>query len=96
MTVWNITITAPTGAFDATLNIRDEGDGPTGEMNGKNSTGPMQNLTLGPSTIAWATKIERPMPMKLTFKGDHDGEVLSGTVKFGMFASGTFTGTRAG
>jgi hypothetical protein len=34
------------------------------------------------------------MPMKLKFQGIIDGDVMSGTVKFGIFASGTFSGTR--
>ena len=95
MTVWNINITAPTGDFDATLHIREEDGAPVGEMGGRKSKGPMHELKLDDTTIAWNTKIERPMPMKLSFRGEHDGNVMSGTVKFGIFASGTFTGTRA-
>ena len=62
---WNITIKAPTGEFDATLTLGDEGGVPVGEMAGKNGKGPMQDLELSPAAIAWSTKVERPMPMKL-------------------------------
>lgn len=54
----------------------------------------MQGLKFHSDAIEWTTKIERPMPMKLTFKGKHDDEKMSGTVKFGIFASGTFAGTK--
>ncbi len=91
MTNWNITITAPTGAFDATLHLQDG----NGEMRGKNGAGPMLDLKLDADTISWATKVERPMPMKLKFNGTYDGDAMTGTVKFGIFASGTFSGTRA-
>ena len=33
------------------------------------------------------------MPMKLKLKGIIDGRSMAGTVKFGVFASGTFSGT---
>jgi hypothetical protein len=94
MTSWTITITAPTGAFDATLHVREDGEVASGEMAGKNGSGPMQDLKLSATTITWSTKVERPMPMKLKFNGIIDGDTMSGTVKFGIFASGTFHGTR--
>lgn len=95
MEYWNITIKAPTGEFDATLTLGDEGGVPVGEMAGKNGKGPMQDLELSPAAIAWSTKVERPMPMKLKFQGTLDGDTMSGTVKFGLFASGTFSGLKA-
>ncbi|MEP4529939.1 MAG: hypothetical protein ABJ050_21815 [Paracoccaceae bacterium] len=55
----------------------------------------MNDLKFGSGTIGWATKVERPMPMKLVFKGKYDERTMSGTVKFGIFASGTFTGVLA-
>jgi hypothetical protein len=94
MASWTITITAPTGAFDATLHLSEDGDGTAGEMVGKNGKGPMLDLRLDAAAISWSTKVERPMPMKLKFQGIIDGDAMSGTVKFGIFASGTFSGTR--
>lgn len=95
MQVWKIAITSPTGTFDATLNIDAESSPPVGAMRAKNGSGPMNDLKLSADTIEWATKIERPMPMKLAFKGKHDAQEMSGTVKFGIFASGTFSGVLA-
>ena len=57
----------------------------------------MLDLQLNENAISWATKVERPMPMKLKlklkFKGIIDGRSMAGTVKFGVFASGTFSRT---
>ena len=91
---WNITIKAPTGEFDATLTLVDEGGVLAGEMAAKGGNGPMQDLILGEEAIAWFTKVERPMPMKLKFRGTRDGDTMNGTVKFGLFASGTFSGSK--
>ena len=70
MASWTITITAPTGAFDATLHLSEDGDGTAGEMVGKNGKGPMLDLRLDAAAISWSTKVERPMPMKLKFQGE--------------------------
>ena len=93
MQVWKIAITSPTGTFDATLNFDPKLSPPAGEMRARNGSGPMSDLKLGPDTIEWATKIERPMPMKTWVQGQV--RTMSGTVKFGIFASGTFTGILA-
>lgn len=95
MEYWNITIKAPTGEFDATLKLGNDGGVSVGEMAGKNGKGPMQDLEISAAAIAWSTKIELPMPMKLKFLGARDGDTMSGTVKFGLFASGTFNASRA-
>ena len=94
MEKWNITITAPTGDFDAVLEISGGNEDASGEMVGKNGRGPMTALVVDNSAIAWSSKIERPMPMTLKFRGTRDSQIMSGTVKFGIFASGTFNGSR--
>lgn len=95
MEKWNINIVAPTGAFDAVLELSESDGQTTGEMIGKHGKGPMLDLKYGADKVTWASKIERPMPMKLKFNGAVDGAEMAGTVKFGVFASGTFTAKRA-
>ncbi|MEM1235820.1 MAG: hypothetical protein AAGI10_02540 [Pseudomonadota bacterium] len=91
MTVWNIRISAPTGDFGAKLEI----DGDTVVMSGENGSSPVTDLKASDNAMSWSTKIDKPMPMTLKFKGDIDGDAMSGKVKFGVFASGTFTGEKA-
>ncbi len=92
METWTLTIDAPMGKIPATLTL--SADGQSGEMSGKSGSGPVGDLTNSGGTLSWTTKIDRPMPMTLTFKGARDGDQLSGKVKFGLFASGSFEGTR--
>lgn len=94
MEEWAIVISAPTGDIKATLSLSEENGFPVGEMAGKSGVGPMRDLKFDETNISWSTKIERPMPMKLTFRGERKGDVLSGEVKFGIFASGTFVGSK--
>lgn len=89
-----IIIDAPTGKIDAKISLQSTNCVWTGEMSGKAGTGPMMDIKVDGTSVSWTTKIERPMPMKLKFRGVRDGDEISGSVKFGVFASGTFTGTR--
>ena len=91
MEEWRITITAPTGTFPATLRL----DGASGVMEGKAGSGPMTGLAREGERLRWATVIDRPMPMTLKFDARVDGDAIGGTVKFGLFASGTFEGARS-
>lgn len=95
MEKWAIVIDAPTGKTKATIAVSLVDGVWQGEMTGKNGTGPMLDVVAEGNRLSWTTKIERPMPMKLKFKGMSDGDSISGSVKFGMFASGDFTGVRA-
>ncbi|MEM8591547.1 MAG: hypothetical protein AAGF13_03380 [Pseudomonadota bacterium] len=90
MTTWDIQISAPTGDFGATLEVDGEG----GTMAGKNGSAPITDFKLSDTAMSWATKIEKPMPMTLRFDGEIAGDAISGKVKFGMFAKGTFEGKR--
>lgn len=92
---WKITITAPTGDISATLQISSAEGKVYGSMSGKAGTGPMEDIVMTDKKLAWSTKIQKPMPMSLKFDGRIDGDTISGSVKFGIFASGTFAGERA-
>ena len=93
MKIWDILISAPTGTFKATLEVMGASDDASGKMSAKGGTGEMENLRVSDEKMSWATKIEKPMPMKLGFDGQISDDTVSGKVKFGIFASGTFTGT---
>ncbi|MBM2576924.1 hypothetical protein JQC91_11500 [Jannaschia sp. Os4] len=90
MDIWHIRISAPTGEIPATLRVDHDG----GTMEGKAGSGPMADLSRDGARLRWATKIDRPMPMTLKFDGTVDGDAIAGTVRFGLFASGTFAGTK--
>lgn len=89
---WDIKIAAPTGDFRATLEVDQTEPKPTGTMNGQGGSGPMLDLIINDTKISWATKIEKPIPMTLKFSGTIEGHSITGKVKFGMFATGSFEG----
>ncbi len=94
MHIWDIAIEAPTGSINATLKIDTSFAPIKGHMNGKGGSGPMEKLVFDGGKIAWSTKIQKPMPMTLSFRGNIEDDTITGNVKFGIFASGTFLGTQ--
>ena len=52
----------------------------TGKVNGNNLT--------------WSFDITNPMPMKLEFDANVDGDKMTGNVKLGMFGNAALTGER--
>lgn len=95
MDIWNITITSPLGETTAKLHIDETGSDLSGEMTGKGGAGPIKAGRINGDQLSWTCKIEKPVPMTLAFKGTRQGGEMSGKVKFGMFASGSFVATRA-
>lgn len=95
MESWTITITSPMGETSARLQFEATDTGLSGEMTGKGGSGPMEKGRIDGDQISWRCNIQKPMPMTLKFKGTRAGSEMSGKVKFGMFASGTFVAVRA-
>lgn len=95
MESWTITITSPLGETKADLRFEQAGTALTGDMSGKGGSGPMEDGKADGDRLSWTCRIEKPAPMKLKFKGARDGDTISGTVKFGLFASGRFDGRRS-
>jgi len=91
---WTITITSPMGKTSARLQFEQSGSDLIGEMTGKGGSGPMESGRTRGDNLSWTCKIQKPMPMTLKFDGVRQGDEISGSVKFGMFASGKFVATR--
>ncbi len=87
---WTITVTSPMGQTTAALRLDKQGPDLRGEMSGKGGTGPLEDGRIEGDQLSWTCRIQKPVPMTLKFKGVQRGDDLSGTVKFGMFGSGTF------
>ncbi len=92
---WTITITSPMGETSARLQFEQTGADLNGEMTGKGGSGPMESGRVKDDTLTWTCKIQKPMPMTLKFSGVRQDDEITGSVKFGMFASGTFVAKRA-
>ncbi len=92
---WNLTMQSPMGARQAKADFASTGGALSGTFTGDQGAAPLAG-TLDGNAVAFAATIASPMgQLELKFEGALDGDSLAGTVQFGAFGSGTFTGTKA-
>ncbi|MBA4179085.1 MAG: hypothetical protein C0506_00710 [Anaerolinea sp.] len=92
---WKVVMQSPMGARDATAEFASAGGALSGAFGGAAGAVPLSGSVDG-NKVNWAATVNGPMgQMELKFDGTVDGDALSGTVAFGAFGSGSFTGTRA-
>ncbi|MEX2372267.1 MAG: hypothetical protein WD800_00545 [Dehalococcoidia bacterium] len=84
----------PMGSRDLNLKLTEDGSDLKGEMSGQQGTQPFTGTVNG-DEASWTVEVSGPMgSMALAFAGKVDGDAMNGTVEFGGFGSGDFTGTR--
>jgi hypothetical protein len=91
---WELKFNTPMGERTATVDLAVDGatlkvattaEGQSGETEG----------TVDGDSFAWKNTVAGPMgPLELSWAGKLEGDGLTGTVQFGAFGSGNFTGVR--
>ena len=92
---WNVTINSPMGAQQRTLDIAVDGGTLTGTMVGPQGTLALEDGKADGASLSWAANVTSPMPIKLEFSAEVNGDEISGTVKLGAFGNASFSGSRA-
>ncbi len=92
---WTLTLQAPLGVRVVTADFRTEGATLSGTLSGVQGSAPVAGTQDG-SVLIFTSTIQGPMgPLSLTFKSTVVDDAITGTVTFGDFGSGDFSGTRA-
>ena len=91
---WNITMQSPMGAREVKAELKANGGSVEGNFAGPQGSAPVAG-TIDGTKVNFAATVAGPMgQMELKFDGTLDGDAMSGTVAFGAFGSGSFTGAR--
>jgi len=92
---WNLTMQSPMGARQVKAEFAASGNAISGTFTGDQGSAPITG-TLDGSAAAFSATLSGPMgQIELKFAGTLDGDSMSGSVQFGAFGSGTFTGSKA-
>jgi hypothetical protein len=92
---WNLTMQSPMGPRPVTAEFTSSGGTIGGNFTGAQGAAPVTG-TIDGNNVNFAATVQGPMgQMELKFSGTLDGDSMSGTVAFGAFGSGTFTGSKA-
>ena len=90
---WKVTASTPAGPQVMELQITTQGDTFTGSMDS-----PMGNLAIEGqvkgAALHWVTQLTKPMPLKVTFDVEVDGDTLTGTAKMGFLGKAKLRGER--
>ena len=93
---WNVTMNTPMGSRDATLELTASDSDLSGRWSGQQGSTDFSGGKAAGDHAEWTVHVQGPMgAMDLGFAGDVNGDSISGTVQFGAFGSGTFSGTKA-
>ncbi|MDA0351797.1 MAG: hypothetical protein O3A10_06265 [Chloroflexi bacterium] len=93
---WNLTLKTPMGDRPVTVKLNNEGNDLSGTFESPQGSQSFEGGTASGDEAAWSTMFNGAMgEMKLDFVGAVEGDTIDGTVQFGAFGPGTFSGTRA-
>ena len=92
---WNVVVKGPTGPQPAVLTLERNGDKITGAQAGAGTSTPIADFKRDGNQIYWVNHITKPMKIKVEFKGEINGNVISGKAKAGFMGSYPFTATKA-
>jgi hypothetical protein len=91
---WALQITTPNGPGAPTATIKQEGEKLTGRYKGMFGESPLTGQVKGKAFTFDATFTIEGNAVTITYTGAVDQDGMSGKVKFGDFAEGTFTGKK--
>lgn len=92
---WKVTVQTPMGPQDSTLTLTSDGTTLSGVQVAPNGgSAEIENGTINGNQVAWNARITKPLPLTLEFSGMIDGDTMTGSVRFGMMGSGSFSGAR--
>ena len=93
---WNVTIKGPMGGQAADLELKEDGGALSGLFKDRKfgMEAPFDVGKIEGDQLLWCVELDKPMKVKVYFRGKLDGDTITGQLKFGAFGAGTFEAKR--
>ena len=91
---WIVTLQSPAGPQQMTLYIVRAADTLTGSIESPMGSEVIKNGTIEGNTLKWTMDVKKPMPIKLSFEVQVQGESMMGHAKLGIFGKSKLEGQR--
>ena len=91
---WVLTVESPNGTGTRDVTFLQEGDELTGDIASTQAAGPLTGKVDGNKVTFIAIVMMDSGPFEITYAGTITGNEIEGTVEFGSYGGGTFTGRR--
>ncbi len=93
---WTLTIQTPMGPRDVQLDLKADGGTFSGTQGGRSGDNAIFDAAVDGDSLAWKVDFAGAAgEVVLEFKGQIDGDAISGDVAFGAMGSGAFSAVRA-
>ena len=92
---FNLSVQSPMGKQESELFLAQDGATLSGKMVAANGETHIEDGKADGDQLSWIVKVDKPMPVTLTFSGTRSGDSIEGEVAFGAFGKGPFTATKA-
>ena len=91
---WKLTVESQNGTTNPSVTLKQEGEELTGTYKGRFGESPLKGTVKG-SEIKFTVKVDaQGQEVLIDYSGKLEGETMKGTVKFGDFGDGTFSGKK--
>ena len=91
---WTLTVQSPNGTGTRDVTFLQDGAEVTGEIASDRAAGPLSGTIDGNKVTFIAIVMMDSGPFEITYAGTITGNEIEGTVEFGSYGGGTFTGRR--
>jgi hypothetical protein len=91
---WELTVQSPNGSGTRTLTLVQVGDSLSGTVSSSRASGELEGVVEGDRLTFTALLVMQGGMFPVTYRATFTDEEMEGTVDFGDYGSGTFTGRR--
>lgn len=92
---WVFTVQSPNGTGTRQATLVQEGDSITGTISSDRATGDLVGVVEGDVVTLRALLMMASGPFEVVYEAEYTDATMTGTVDFGDYGEGTFTGRRA-
>lgn len=92
---YSLTVQSPMGKQESELFLSQDGNTLSGKMIAANGESAIEEGKADGDALSWVVKIDKPMPVTLTFSGTRNDDGIEGEVAFGAFGKGPFKASKS-
>jgi len=92
---WELVVQSPNGTGTRTLTLVQTGDSIRGTVSSSRASGELEGVVEGDTLTFTALLMMESGPFPVTYRGTFTEDEMAGTIDFGDYGSGTFSGRRS-
>jgi cytochrome P450 len=91
---WKVILHSPVGPQEMTVYVVRNGNAFTGRIDSPMGSEDIKDGKIDGNTLSWVMSVTKPMPIKVSFEAEVQGQTMSGTAKLGFFGKSKLEGQR--